>query len=392
MGNRSPGTRRGRVASESQNSTNGRDNSLTEEGDYDKMAESNRELELTNTNDSEQSRHEEHVDNCHPAANSPLLVDSHNPSVKCDQENSVDFEHAMDGDSKVQKPTEGNDKEVSQGGANEDSSHKLCKPTTPVEFTVVLECVPDNSHKVTSLKFVEKCPTTVLDLKQGIEENFDVPTCTQNISVEDVQLHDQHSLKFYRIRDGDTLHVRYNSEADVDAVLGIIASLCSMITYIDSIQPTLSRGRPSEHLRNSIPKNIFADKVESLAFEYFYPCSSERANANRLLFVQHGGLDLMHRVHELLLLQPWQNIPVEMQYLEHAILRVLWNITASFTIRTLVLQRPTLKAITKSFLRVQVPKEGTVSAPTNCFSSPSILELNRIASEVVYKAAGSLCK
>ena len=273
-----------------------------------------------------------------------------------------------------------------------DEAEDTRKPETPMEFTVVLDCVPENSHKVATLTFTKNYPKTVPDLKQGIEDKFDIPTCCQDVFLENIQLDNHCSLKFYRIREGDTFHVRYTSEADVEDILNIVGSLCSVITYIERIQPILSKGKPTEFLTNSIADSISADKVESLAVQYFYPCSCERANANRLLFVQRGGLDLMHKVHELLLLQPWQNVPIEMQYLEHAILRVLWNITASFTIRNLVLQRPTLKAITKSFLRVEVPKQGIVTAPANKFSVRSTLELNRITSEVVYKAAGSLCK
>ena len=273
-----------------------------------------------------------------------------------------------------------------------DEAEDICRSETPIEFTVVLNCVPENAHKVATLTFTKNYPKSVPDLKQGIEDEFAIPTCCQEVFLENIQLDNQSSLKFYRVRDGDTFHVRYTSEADVDDILNIVGSLCSMITYIERIQPILSKGKPTAFLNNSIPENIFADKVESLAVQYFYPCSCERANANRLLFVQRGGLDLMHKIHELLLLQPWQNVPIEMQYLEHAILRVLWNITASFTIRSLVLQRPTLKAIINSFLRVEVPKQGIITAPVNKFSFQSMLELNRITSEVVYKAAGSLCK
>lgn len=393
MGNRSPEARRNRLTSGSQTSSNGH----TGGNDNDKPGESNRKLWVTSTIDSEQTRNEEHLDNYHPAANSPLLIGTHNDFFENDRESVVDANH-MEGDeetTEVQTPLDNNDEginNISLRGANVDGSHEICEPTKPVEFTVVLECIPDNLQKVESLSFADKYPRMVLDLKQRIEDKFHIPTSCQNISVEDIELSDMHSLKFYRVREGDTLHVKYSSKADVDPILDIIVSLSSMTTYIEGIQLILSHGQPSEYLRKSIPENIFADKVESLAFKYFYPCSSEQANANRLLFVQHRGLDLLHRVHKLLLQQPWQNIPIEMQYLEHAILRVLWNITASFTIRRLVLQRPTLKAIIKSFLRVQVPKEDKVSAPANCFSHPPVMELNRIASEVVYKAAGSLCK
>ena len=383
MGNRSPATRRNRLKHESRSSVHSSDG-IPDENDYGNANKSERKH-----NETERIRKEEKADSCHPASatNGPLQVHlGGNNHPDYDQESCMDMNHMAD-KSTVQNSGDAKDPEIGTG-----TKQTVCSPTTPTEFTVVLDCVPEKLQKVGTLKFVDNCPKTVLDLKQGIEDEFGIPSCCQNISVENIQLADQRLLKFYRVREGDTLCVQYNSVADVDEILDIVDSLCSMKTYIESIQPILSSGKPSDMFTKSIQNNIFADKVESLAFEYFYPCSSERANANRLLFVQHEGLEHMHRVHELLLLQPWQNIPIEMQYLEHAILRVLWNITASFLIRTLVLQRPTLKAITKSFLRVKVPKEGIVSAPENLFSSPPTMERNRIASEVVYKAAGSMCK
>ena len=383
MGNKSPGTRRNRLTYESQG-RGGCIDACADENDHDKNG---RELATVNANKNDEMRSEdEHIDSCHPAANNSLQVGGNNHNVDDESKSLATSTHTDEGkDTGMETPP------ISLNDEDEDTQENH-KPEIPMEFTMVLDCIPENSHKVATLKFVENCPKTVPDLKQGIEDEFGIPTCCQDVFLENVQMNDQCSLKFYRVREGDTFHVRYNSEADVDDVLDIVASLCSMITYIERIQPILSDGIPTEFLRNSIPENIFANKVESLAVQYFYPCSSERANANRLLFVQRGGLDLMHKVHELLLLQPWQNIPIQLQYLEHAILRVLWNITASFLIRSLVLQRPTLKAITKSFLRVEVPKQGVVTAPANKFSHPPTLELNRIASEVVYKAAGSLCK
>ena len=388
MGNISPG-RRNRLIDENQ----GRD-----ESDGARVDGNNQVATVNNTNESggETRNEDEEIDSCQPATNADncsLQVGgaSHGDDYKSE---SLDTNHAGDGtDTAPEKPSDFSLRAISLKDEVEDTQEiESCKLEMPIEFTVVLDCVPENSHKVATLTFMKNCPKTVPDLKQGIEDKFNIPTCCQDVFLENIQLDNHCSLKSYRVREGDTFHVRYNSEADVEDILDIVGSLCSMITYIERIQPILSKGKPTEFLTNSIPENIFADKVESLAVQYFYPCSCEQANANRLLFVQHGGLDLMHKVHELLLLQPWQNVPIEMQYLEHAILRVLWNITASFTIRNLVLQRPTLKAITKSFLRVKVPKQGIVTAPVNKFSFRSTLELNRITSEVVYKAAGSLCK
>ena len=374
MGNRlSAETRRNRTINENQD-RDGSDGARIDGNNHDKKV-------ATTNNTNENGRE---ISNDHTLQ---VGCASHDDDY---ESKSVDSSHTGVGTGLgLEKPQDFSAVSLNDEVQDTQESHKL---ETPIEFTVVLDCVPENSHKVATLTFMKNYPKTVPDLKQGIEDEFNVPTCCQDVFLENTQLDNHCSLKSYRVREGDTFHVRYNSEADVEDILDIVGSLCSMITYIERIQPILSKGKPTEFLTNSIPENIFADKIESLAFQYFYPCSCERANANRLLFVQRRGLDLMHKVHELLLLQPWQNIPIEMQYLEHAILRVLWNITASFTIRNLVLQRPTLKAITKSFLRVEVPKQGIVTAPVNKFSFRSTLELNRITSEVVYKAAGSLCK
>ena len=377
MGNKSPRAKRYSLACEQR--SNGQNCNRKEET-YKKRDGTDGENMQHNTEGEQIQNEEENVDNSdHPTADDVPRVANDD-----DKEMVVDSTDEREDSMNITKLTLKIDKE--------DERITKGEPTAPTEFTVMLKCVPENSQKVATLLFDEKCPDTIIDLKQGVEVKFGIPVSCQNVYLDNIQLEDEHSLTFYRLRDGETLYVQYSSTADYEDVLDIVASLCSMITYIEGIQPTLSHGRASEVLQASLAGHIFAHKVESLAVQYFYPCNTERANANRLLFVQHGGLDYMHKVHELLLLQPWQRTPIEMQYLEHAILRVLWNITASFLIRTLVLQRPTLGAIIKSFLRVHVPKEGLIRAPPNRFSFQSTFELNRITSEVVYKAAGSLCK
>ena len=198
----------------------------------------------------------------------------------------------------------------------------------------------------------------------------------------------------YRIRDGDTLHVHYNSEADVQDILDIIAAMKEMVSFLESIQPNLSKKIPKRQLVIQISRSIKATTVMSLDRNYFYPYSTERANANRLLFVNSGGLDLMHQLHVVLLKQPWRNTPVEMQYLEDAILQTLWNITGSFSVRTLVLERPTLEAISHSLLRVKIGWKKVIKAPSNLYirRRSAQPELNYILSEMIYKAVGTICK
>ena len=263
----------------------------------------------------------------------------------------------------------------------------------PMTFHVILDCTPTKTRREKQL-CLEQPPETVLEVKEQIQSKFKVPRCCQALYFDSVLLREGESLYTYRIQDEDVLHVEYNSEADVEEVLDVVSTMRKMIPFIESIQPELSSESTSQDLDTRILQNIKATVVESLAFKYFFPCASEKADANRLLFIHNGGLDLMHELHVVLLQQPWGTTPLEMQYLEHAILRTLWNLTASFLVRTQVLRRHTLNAITESLLRVQVLPNKPIKAPFNGFASrmAPIYELDRVASEVMYKANGTLCK
>ena len=266
-------------------------------------------------------------------------------------------------------------------------------PSGPVTFNIVLNCIPTKT-KTEKILHLEQLPETVLEVKEHIQSNFKVPRCCQALYFDSMLLHERETLYLYRIRDGDTLHMRYNSEADIEEVLDIISTMRKMIPFIESIQPELSEERVSHDLDVRISQNVKATSVESLAYEYFFPCASDKADANRLLFIDNGGLDLMHDLHSALVQQPWRLTPLEMQYLEHAILRTLWNLTASFLVRTEVLKRPTLETSAQSMLRVQILPKKQVKALSNRFARRLVpeSELDRIAAEVVYKASGTICK
>ncbi len=262
------------------------------------------------------------------------------------------------------------------------------------EFHLVLHCTPENTQSKRVLAMAEM-PQRVGDLKQLIQSRLKIPACCQRICFESVPLRDHESLHFYRIQENDTLHVHYTSEADIGDILEIIDTLQATKVFLTSIQDELSRNAlHSPELDRRIARAIRSALVESLAFHYFYPSATERADANRRLFIASEGLQLMHEVHMLLLRQSWSRLPLELQYLEHAILRTLWNITASFSVREQVLQRPTLQAIARSFLRVKVERSKVISAPYHATVRHVALaaEMDRILSEVVYKAVGTLCK
>jgi len=263
----------------------------------------------------------------------------------------------------------------------------------PMTFHVILNCTPTKTRKERQL-CLEQPPKTVVEVKEQIQRKFKVPRCCQALYFDSVLLREGESLYPYRIRDEDILRVDYNSEADIEEVLDIISTMRKMITFIVSIQPELSSESISQEFDTRIVQNVKDIQVESLSSKYFVPFASERADANRLLFMHNEGLEVMHELHIMLLKQPWRKTPLEMQYLEHAILYTLANLSASILGGTQVLKRYTLNAITESMLRVKIIPRKPIKAPYNGFANQSapVHELDRIVSAVLFEATCSLCK
>ena len=262
-----------------------------------------------------------------------------------------------------------------------------------VTFCIILHSNNDVSARALSLSAL---PDTVAELQAHVETEFHVPRCCQTISLESVPLQGTDSLSSHRIRNGDTFHVRYKSEADVKDLREVLGSMQRMIRTIESEYH--QNKYYSEGLFDAVALSrlcrIQPERVECLASNYFWPCSSDRAIANRLFFLDQQGLQLLYKLHSLVLTYQWQETPVSLQQLEQGILRVLWNITASFDVRTRILEYPFLELCMKSAQRIRIEYNERVRAPKHlaCITPTPLTEQNYILGEVIYKACGTLCK
>lgn len=275
--------------------------------------------------------------------------------------------------------------------------------TDDTRFSIVLHSTCEVSTR--SLR-LQAFPETVAELQRHVETEFSVPECCQSVIFEAVPLHRDDSLRVHRARNGDTFHVYYKSEADVKAIRVVV----------DSIQETLAiiEEAYSQYPDYYCPSKVFAREdvlrliflfdqhinpnvVECLANHYFQPSSSERSIANRLFFLDIGGLELLHKLLCAVLKYPWEVTVVTLQCLEHAILRVLWNITASFDIRLQVLQYPFIDLCMKSALRVPIKYKENVLSPEHLafssFRTPVTDQMQELVlGELMYKAFGVIFK
>ena len=244
-----------------------------------------------------------------------------------------------------------------ESDASTDSSQDEAFTTPPVSYNLKLFCSTDQTKSRNTKIVIPHTPRTVLDVKLCVEKDLSIPACCQCVIFESHELRDQDSIKQQRIREGDTLVIKYTSDAMVEDVREIIQEMKAMRRFLQrkDIRKCLASGCDPN---SQISTNVNEIKVKILVSVYFKHANSDETNkANRLFFIRNNGLQITHRLHKELLRHPWNNCVAEMQRLEYAIMRLLWNISAAISIRELLLQRPTLEAVMKSFLRVKVPAD-----------------------------------
>ena len=281
-----------------------------------------------------------------------------NSKSSCERAGEAKDKHKeLEQDTNLEHSLNDSDSSDSENEYLDDSSQDEAFTTPPVSYNLKLFCSIDHTKSRNTKIVIPHTPKTVLDVKLCVEKDLSIPACCQCVIFESHELRDQDSIKQQRIREGDTLVIKYTSDAMVEDVREIIQAMKAMRRFLrrKDIRQYLASGCDPN---GEISTNVDEQKVKLLYTDYFKcPSVNEVSRANRLFFLQNNGLQIMYRLHKELLRHPWNNCVPEMQHLEHAILRVLWNISADFSIRELLLQRPTLEATMKSFLRVEIPAD-----------------------------------
>lgn len=273
------------------------------------------------------------------------------------------------------------------------------KPSCPggleeLILNVTLVCTAESTRE--EKRLVLKLPpySTVSELKRQLQSQLGIPACVQTLTFGHARLEDDRTLRYYTIRDEDQLLLEYPTMADIEEIASTIEHMKKMAEFLDSVQTQIATNPVPLELRTEIADNVNWAPVETLATEYLLS-TRPRANTNRLLFARSGGLALVHRLHSLLLGQPWDKVcSVRLQYLEKALLRVVWNVTACFEVRREVLAPPShLDNIVASFLRVPIPPRGSVRAPPNMYmTTVGLHDQDAILCQVLFKSLGALCK
>lgn len=261
--------------------------------------------------------------------------------------------------------------------------------TDGVFFNVELQCTETNSSRLSTITFSPDAhPTTIADVKLKVEEEFSIPMCVQSLSYEAYRLNDSTSLEEARIRSGDTFQVAYSAEGDCPEITKVVRWLELVREYLRAEDPCLKDPMSSD-FEELIKLGIRDELIESLAFKYLFPWLDSKKYANKLYFVQLGGLDVTMEIYALLHRHSWDQCMLHLKYVEYGLLRVLWNLSETFQLRRLIMKHGGLQLCMKSLLRQKLEKRESIQDNT---AVDFHQENSWILVETIGAALGLLCK
>ena len=266
----------------------------------------------------------------------------------------------------------------------------------PMTFRLVLDCKGTKTVEEKELTVEGNVLTeNIQKLKLCIEHHHSVPASIQTVTFDCCTLEDQHPLSYYHLREGDCLRVAFERTGDLAEIMEIIDSMKVTYVLLKSLEHDIRKGTLKESTLQQIHRKVCSEEVESLP-EVYFASSMDKAEINRIFFVDCGGVVMFHKLHEQLLKHPWSYLPLRLQALERAILRSFWNLTADFSVRTSVLHKSrALQNIMKSFLRIKIESYNRIKAPLSMYNDSLRYDRrnwDHSAVNVAFKSMGALCK
>ena len=224
-------------------------------------------------------------------------------------------------------------------GSDPSSAQQQGFETCP-SLSVHFECL---SEKTTIIREVTLPPavTTVLQIKQHLEDEYNVPVCMQTVRYGSVVLNEDTSIKSLRLRAGDELHMSYYATAECKKLLSVLRWLEATLSNV--------RGNVRDE-RNQEPYGYY-HPLDRLA-DLFMP-SAELANKD--YFIAQGGLKLLMELYGCLLKYEWENMADQWRYLEDRILLALRRLSRyTLSHGQLILKEDGLRMCLATLTRVSI--------------------------------------
>ena len=233
-------------------------------------------------------------------------------------------------------------------------------------LNVLLNCEQTKSSETKQIYF-KSLPTTLLEIKKKIEEDFSIPSCVQTLHYQSMILKDSDQLQNTHFRSGDTFIIDYPIEAECRMTTNVVKWLKQLYEVLRSIEEDNSspdEENDSELLMSSCLRRIETlimegeqdGTIEALTWSLFGPWQDKQKLMNQLYFQQEGGLDVLMKIFGILVRKQWGDLGIDEVYhiyLEDTCSMAVGNYAGTIPLRRQIVQLGGLEMCTTTLLRRQ---------------------------------------
>ena len=208
--------------------------------------------------------------------------------------------------------------------ANVSETEIKRKKEDQVVLNVLLNCELTKSSETKQVHF-QSLPTTPLEIKKKIEEDFSIPSCVQTLHYQSMILKDSDQLQNTHFRSGDTFTVDYPAQAECEVIQNVIQWLEEFYELLKSIEENISCSGEVESEEEYDPQLAFlvskfedliaegedSDLVEALSATLFVPWGDKEKLMNCFYFQQEGGVNVLTKIYGILVGIEWENLGID---------------------------------------------------------------------------------
>ena len=240
---------------------------------------------------------------------------------------------------------------------------------SPARFEVRLVNTTSNKLQEVILK-MDYFPEMVRELKEALQEQFQIPMFDQVVIFGAEQLDDEKRLEYYRLKDGDLLTVEYTSTVDIKSFHLLLKDLKDATSFLKDVQSKLLLGNVSSDFRQHLPQMLHVSDIAQRAEDLYNRSLVDRVALSTLL-INSGELFLIDELHSILVNLPLSTVcHVDLLRLERTLLSILWNVVAAMYGLPAVALRDFINFdnVVRSFCRVRLTA-APISPPANQYVS-----------------------
>ena len=245
----------------------------------------------------------------------------------------------------------------------------MSAPEDKIVLNILLNCDETKTSETKQVHF-KSLPTTPLEIKKKIEEDFSIPSCVQTLHYQSMILKDSDQLQHTHFRSGDTFTVDYPSEAECKIVQNVVKWLKELYELLKSTKEGLSS--PDEESEPFMSSNFH--KIEDLVLKgedegiirAFSETLFKKKQMNHFYFQQEGGLDVLMKIYTILISKEWGGLGFDIEFhihLERKCSLAICNYAHTFPFRRQIVQLGGLEMLTTTLLRRKLQGDNSILEP-----------------------------